>query len=463
MANYNIYPAVDSQYNFPPPVRDSIAKSSEVVARVDQRIAAGVDDAIAASGSMQTAAETAVQSEIEGLDVVQFVDPAIPTAGYYSKAEDYALIESDKNGRMTRGIKKADGTQVIPRAEIHSLVSGPPGWDIVIAAGQSNSGSADTPISGVYPVDPLLIDRNGGVLTTDLQAIGPEFAREYKKSRYYVEGRKVAVARIGSGGTGFTTSSISPVPEGYKAGAGTWDRNLTADPQNYVVKLLSEARDMLALGGPGSRIVAIVWSQGEVETNGAPILTKTEYAAHLDDLIDYIRTELSVPDLPWVIGSTVPEWYEMQADRTAIAEALAETPYRNSYTGYTWGFPGTRRNDQEIHWSSLGQMYRAQKMATVGFEEALLNRPGTKPNSPQNLRSTRTPSTIKLEWDRPLGRSTSLAVKYSINSGTDWLDVDLDIAHGSRASIPVDNSTEAIVRAWTTNGTGDSPYVEIEV
>lgn len=420
------------------------------------QVAAGV---IANDPTIIAAAEAAVAQALEDSGLVRFVDPAIPNDTTASDTYSFAVLDQlhrvsdlalDLDGRLHQNTIN----RIAQRLGVFDGVSGVPGWDIVIAAGQSNSGDPDAPVPGIYSNDPRVLQwANGNTddLDPTVTAIGPEFAREYIHTPQ-APPRTVVVARVGSGGTGFTTSSISPAPSGYKSGSGTWDRTLISDPNNYVEMLLNTANAMLSAGGAGSRIVAILWSQGEVETNGEPTLTKTEYAVALDDLIGHVRSELGDTDIPWIIGSTNPNWYTQQADRRAICEALAETPIRMTRTAYVWGPEGmTDRDTSEIHWSAAGQMYRAREMARNGLIAALMNQSGTEPAAVQNLRSRRSGNQLTIEWDRPLSHVSSISVETSTD-GTTWTAATLDAAHGARASATA--SGAVTVRVSVTNGKG---------
>lgn len=479
-------------------------------------VAAGViadDPAIIAALEAQSA--ELVAEALAEAGIVRFADPAVPSTNQWPADSVYALRETDRLGRMSRGIFAKDGRQHMPAARIDDLAiagqgailwgvsgsgiafavtdangrmsdlaigddghfaphviaylasvlgtgSSPTGGrDIVVVAGQSNSqtGPSYLTVPNIREVDSRLEMWTGSQivpLPADDLSLGAEFAREYALNH---PGRRVLVVFAGVGSIGFTTTSIQPAPEGYRYfAAGTWDRTLTGDAQNRFTKMVSLAQGALAAAGAGSRLAALLWSQGEADGG----LTEAQYAAKLDDLITAARSAWGTPTLPVVVGSMTPEMHIDHEGFEQIARALADTPRRVERVGFVWGPANGHRYNQTVHYSYAGQIDRAGRMAKAGMLEALANATANEPVAPLNMRVTRRGGTAVVEWDRPISRVTGLAVEFSTNydpanpTAATWSTATLDTMHGSRATASVPAATAVTFRITVTNTVGST-------
>lgn len=447
--------------------------------------------------------------------LVQFGDPGVPEENQLPASDVHMLREFDDRGRVSRAVFKSDGTQYMPRARVDNLeigdkaaafrygapgsgvkvaftdendhmsdlaigddghflphvishlssvlgTGGTPtgGYDIVVPAGQSNSqtGPSYLTVPGVREEDSRLFMWTGSQivpLPADDLSMGAEFAREYARNH---PGRRVLVVFAGVGSIGFTTTSIQPAPEGYRYfAAGTWDRALTADPQNRYARMVALTLAALGAAGPGSRIAALLWSQGEADGG----LTQAQYAALLDDLIVAFRAAVNVPNLPVVVGSMTPEMHIDHPGFEQIARALADTPRRLERVGFVWGPTNGHRYSQTVHYSYAGQIDRAGRMAREGLLEALANVGTNEPVAPGNAHVKRNGPMATAEWDRPLCHVDSLAVEYSTDFATatpplapTWTPAAIDTMHGSRATAPVPAATAAAFRITVANALG---------
>ncbi len=247
------------------------------------------------------------------------------------------------------------------------------GFDIIVGAGQSNALQSDEPILGERVVDARVHIWEGEtsrVVESSETYLLPEFAREYVRT--LAPDRRVLLVSAAEGATGFTTSSLDPCPPGYKPGVGTWDRELVGDPVNLYGRLVDRATNAVQ-SNAGSRLVCLLWSQGESDCIREPFLDEREYAARLDDLIVTFRADVGVPDLPVIVGSMVPEWYRETVERRSIATALEETPFRLPFVSYVWGPSGLPKANEPIHWATAAQQVRGKEMATSGLGEAISN------------------------------------------------------------------------------------------
>jgi hypothetical protein len=146
------------------------------------------------------------------------------------------------------------------------------------------------------------------------------------------------------GGTTFEGAS-SPAGWTWKVGR--------VDVANLYENSISQAQAALAAAGPNSRIVGILWLQGE--TDGDNATPGATYQADLDALIDGYRTRLGIPALPFIIGQMVPD-YLTSGTRTAIDAAHSGTPARKTKTGFAYGLPKANNNDGN-HYNAAGQRY----------------------------------------------------------------------------------------------------------
>ncbi|NII42098.1 hypothetical protein E9228_002756 [Curtobacterium flaccumfaciens] len=335
--------------------------------------------------------------------------------------------------------------------------------DVLIVAGQSNATKRSSLPVIVSDVDQRVLQWNaaaasiGVVPATDVQWIGNEFAREYVKN---VSGRRLLIVPCAMGSTGFTTTSINPPPPGYtytgNAAQGTWDRTLTSDPTNHYANMIAWTKVALAAAGSGARLIGALWSQGESDRGP---MSQTQYAAKLDDLIGQARIDLGVADLPFIIGSMVPETIANNSvSTTAINLALLDTPRRVTRTSYVWGPAGMPEyGNGLIHWSPQGQAVRAREMARDGLYRARLNVAAANPVPPQALTISRSGSAVHISWAAPPCRVTAYNIELSTDSGATWTAVAL--ADGPIATY-CDTTVSATLPVWvrgsTTNPVGTS-------
>ena len=176
-----------------------------------------------------------------------------------------------------------------------NVFSGP--FDIFVQAGQSNAegcgqGTAAEPF---VPTEQILYmnkdlslsvaaerELNGG-LWSDFSLF---FASEYVKAGWLDPSRRVLILRTAVGGTGFLDRR--------------W--GMTDDLFLQMVKMIQHAKTL----HEDSRFAALLWHQGETDA----ILTAS-YEGHynnLSGLIDAVRAETGVSDLPFVAGDFVQHW-----------------------------------------------------------------------------------------------------------------------------------------------------------
>ena len=173
--------------------------------------------------------------------------------------------------------------------------SGP--FDIIVQAGQSNAeGCGLGPAAEPYVPSEQILYMNkdlsisvaaereiDGKLWSDFSLF---FAREYVRSGKLAPSRKVLILRTAVGGTGFSDKR--------------W--GMTDDLFLKMVEMIRHAKTL----HEDSRFVAFLWHQGETDA----ILNAT-YETHyknLSGLIDAVRAETGVENLPFVAGDFVQHW-----------------------------------------------------------------------------------------------------------------------------------------------------------
>lgn len=110
MANYDIYPAVNENYEFPPAIRQGIAGSREVTAKIDSTLANNVTptverlaaDYIASTPAIADAAAEATADAIVEADLISGADSRAPVE--IESGSGWAHPFSDSTGRIVAGI-----------------------------------------------------------------------------------------------------------------------------------------------------------------------------------------------------------------------------------------------------------------------------------------------------------------------------------------------------------------------
>lgn len=353
------------------------------------------------------------------------------------------------------------------------------GSDVVLVVGQSNAGEfgvgkdatfLDTPdprirqwaVSGTYvgqSVQAVDSQMQSRIPTGDTTRIG--FAMTFCRHwvRQVPPNRHVMIVPAWQGGTGFTSTSVSPAPTGYYlgtdgTGSGTWD------PVNgdggYSLYEAAIARCNAALAAnSANRLVAILWLQGEGDMGQ---LNQTQYAAKLDALIAGFRSRITgAGTVPFIVGQTVPDWASINQQ---INQALIDTPRRNVNTAFAYGpLNSAGTGADTVHYTAAGQRIMGRSLFDrVPYARA--NVTGTLPVAPGTVTITQdssTQTTINVTWVRPLSRVTDYVVQYTTNGGTSWTTLTRTQSIDYTATItgiPVGTTIQARVAAVNETGTG---------
>jgi hypothetical protein len=295
------------------------------------------------------------------------------------------------------------------------------GYDLVLAIGQSNMAGRGTPFSSMTdPVNPRIFQfpRVGSAPNTIQAAseplrmpdsaagMGPalQFARWYA-ARRLATNRKVLIIPAAVGGTPLSADS-----------GPSWRPGLSA---NLYASAVSQTLSALTAAGPGSRVVAALWLQGE--TDGDRNVSGAQYQADLDALITSLRDDLDVAALPFVIGTMVPE-YLSTGTRAQINAVHRDTPNRIAGTDVAVSAVAMNAGDGN-HFNGPGQRFNGKAMFDA-FERITS---GLMPYS--EIGKTVAPvvsveavaaTSVSLTWPAVAG-AVSYAVAYRI-SGGDWVD-----------------------------------------
>lgn len=247
-----------------------------------------------------------------------------------------------------------------------NYASGTSGYDIILLLGQSNMSGRAVVDTVNYDIPQPIVDQyaaagpQAGVISAAVDPLGQAdyvalgntlgpgttFARWY--STLMPAGRRILLVPAAYGGTPLV-SAVSPLG---------WRRGVAG---NLYAQALAQAQGALVMAGAGAQIVAALWVQGEADGNAN--ITGAAYQSDLDALISGLRTDLGVPNLPFIIGGMVPE-YLSTGTRAAIDTVQAATPGRQSYVGYAAG-PHNQNLGDGNHYNAVGARLLGRYMFTA--------------------------------------------------------------------------------------------------
>ncbi len=196
-------------------------------------------------------------------------------------------------------------------------------FDILIQAGQSNSegygfGNVDDPYTaddrvwyfnsdGTFQIAQEKAVNNGIQSNFSLA-----FARKYIQEGLLAEGRKLLVIRAAVGGTAFSQNEWKITDYLY-------------------LRMMDMIRTVLALN-PENCLKALLWHQGE--SDAVNRVTYEYYHEHITALVQSVRTEFSLPALPFIAGDFVPLWKSQNEERCAPVVAALKTVCSESRSAF---------------------------------------------------------------------------------------------------------------------------------
>lgn len=291
-----------------------------------------------------------------------------------------------------------------------------PGYDLVLCIGQSNMAGYGLPLDlRLNPVNPRIYQygASGTYAAMISQAQEPlamvgsptgaspamEFSRWY--SQTVPSNRRVLIVAAAKGSTSLLDAT-----------ANGWNPSATG---NLTDAAIAQANAALAAAGPNSRIVAILWGQGEADVAGNQ--TGTAYATALDALITKVRAGITgASTAPFVIGQMTPEYRASLAAAGPINTAQIEAGYRNQRVAFAYGPTGLTNVSEIIHYSAAGHRALGRSyFDTLAVAKA--NVTGVAPVVPAAPTLTQAGTTVNVTLSRPVGRVTDYAVRYQVDGG----------------------------------------------
>lgn len=348
-----------------------------------------------------------------------------------------------------------------------------PGFDILIGAGQSNMSGrgSEFDLTHFEVPDSRIVQYGDSGTYKDLVSVavdplahhdtpiglGPlgNIARAYLPT--IAPTRRVMLLPVAHGGTGFEADTGS----GFR-----WKVGYTPSGSNLYTNLRNQVTKALAAAGPGThRIVGVFWVQGEADsTASVPAAT---YEDDLDELVDALRADLGVADLPFVVGQMVPAFLDLPSapTRRAINDVHVDLPRRRTRTGFAYGPVGAGFDKADgDHYSSAGQRRLAASMFAA-FVRARANVTGTPPVAVAGAPTmTQQGTTIYPAWQQSPGRVTDYNVRYRQQGSGSWtaltraqsIEVSAAIADltiGQTYEVQVQAVNAEGVSAWSATGT----------
>lgn len=216
-------------------------------------------------------------------------------------------------------------------------------FDIIIQAGQSNSegygfGDVEDPYVPSEKVwymnwDFTMSWAQEFVAGNEIQSnFALSFAREYLNQGLLEEGRKLLILRCAVGGTGFLNNYWKMEDELY-------------------LRMMEMTRTALALN-PENHLVGLLWHQGESDA-----MEKASYEVHynhLKTLLDSVKNEFLVPDIPFIAGDFVHEWRDENLEVCMPVLDAIRSVCETCGHGAFVETDGLLSNLQELHRNPLG-------------------------------------------------------------------------------------------------------------
>lgn len=295
--------------------------------------------------------------------------------------------------------------------------------DLWLILGQSNATQRSTVPAVVATDTPRVVQWSGAAWQTaagNPPWLGSGVARGWLDYDAQASGRRAGIVPCAVGSTGFTLGSAN----------GHWLHGQTGTGPDLATAAVTQAAAALAAAPSGSRIMGVVWSQGENDQTMDP----STYMASLDDLIGWVRATLSLPRLPWVVCPLTPQATDPieAVQETTMMGLLEDTARRVENVSWLQFSP----DDSEgvagdtlhgIHWTPEAQHRRGRAICggygaglPSAWECAVLNRADAAPHTPQGLSCSRSGDQAVWTWYHPTTRVTSFTLETSVDSGGTW-------------------------------------------
>lgn len=236
-----------------------------------------------------------------------------------------------------------------------------PGYDVIVPIIQSNMRGAATDyttLDAAYPGGVFMWDH---ATSTIVPATEPQsnldnhvsmggsntFIRAWSEQKL-AAGRQVLIVNIARGGTGFTTPCSNPFNNQFH-----WRPDLPDDANNLARRGAEAIQAALAAAGPGSRVVAFLANHGSTDgTNNTP---KATFKGYLQSWIPWLRTELGVPTVPYLMMQMRPDLVANETRHRIIDEAQRETAAELPNVGYAYSPVGSAYYKADaVHFNAAG-------------------------------------------------------------------------------------------------------------
>ena len=367
-------------------------------------------------------------------------------------APEWAWAVTDESDQVALGVR-ADGTV----AGADSISSLP--YDVILLVGQSNMQgrgaqmldrdewpgidqfpAANKPDAGriVPAVDPL--QHTGTIIESTPASLAIPFAREYRLAN---PGRRVLLVPAAAGSTAFSSTN-----------GMHWDWTVTSG-QPLAPRAVQHCKDALAAAGPSARFAGILWHQGEGDLS-----ISSQYAAKLDGLINYLRSELNAPDVPVVVGQMSMD-RSYNANRAEVDAAHQQTPARVTRSAFAPSPLGLHNPGDATHFST-----RALDIIGRNFYQGLMraayNVPGARPMGPENVCADRVGDETIVSWDPAWSNVTEYRVEWHNGDGQ-WSQAGVTVPLSVGTTATIASTAAAAVRVTSVNATGQSPGVVCNV
>lgn len=380
------------------------------------------------------------------------VDPGFAPHLHQVIAPEWAWAVTDSTDQVALGVR-ADGS-VAGADSINSLP-----YDVILLVGQSNMQgrgaqfldrdevpgidqfpAANKPDAGriVPAVDPL--QHTGTIIESTPASLAIPFAREYRQDH---PGRRVLLVPAAAGSTAFSSTS-----------GMHWDWTVSTG-QPLAPRAVQHCKDALAAAGPSARLAGILWHQGEGDLS-----ISGQYAAKLDGLINYLRSELNAPDVPVVVGQMSMD-RSYNANRVEVDAAHQQTPARVVRSAFAPSPRGLHNPGDETHFST-----RALDIIGHNFYQGLMraayNVPGARPLGPENVCADRVGDETIVSWDPAWANVTEYRVEWHNGDGQ-WSQAGVTVPLSVGTTATIASTAAAAVRVTSVNATGQSPGVVCNV
>lgn len=338
------------------------------------------------------------------------------------------------------------------------------GYDIVLLLGQSNmQGDSGGAVSPVLDVTDSRIYTFGATGAYAGQIVPASDPLAHRSTGTTVVGPGMSFAHWHNGVDGGWSVDtrrhrrLLLVPAAYNgtafgSGSPRWDPTTSwpADTANLYNLAILQAQAALAAAPEISRIIGALWIQGESDVLAG--MSANTYRTYLEQLIDGLRSRLSAPDLPFVIGSMTPEFIAAQGSAAAAIDGVhKETPSRKPYTAYVAGPSGMGRGDN-VHYSPAGQreMGRLLAHALISASENFspTNQQAANPPTPPSAPSAPTGVTAT-------AGVASASVAFTASGGTSFTVTAStgQTATGASSPITVPGLTGGVAVTFTVTAT----------